>query len=180
MKLQDVLLKAMAKKITWWAAAEIIGVSDRTMRRMREKLERDGYAGLADRRKGKASSHRVPLKTAEEVLRLYGEQYSDFNVRHFHEKLRELHQIEISYTTLIRGKLRTLPSFCTPCTPLEWSASQLSRRAELRASSRAVSLNGLKRHATAPCARTRGRTASSLFAVMKTIGMCCPRSLSSR
>jgi hypothetical protein len=29
MKLQDVLLKAMAKKITWWAAAEIIGVSDR-------------------------------------------------------------------------------------------------------------------------------------------------------
>jgi hypothetical protein len=40
MKLQDVLLKAMAKKITWWAAAEIIGVSDRTMRRW---LEKDGY-----------------------------------------------------------------------------------------------------------------------------------------
>jgi transposase len=98
MKLQDVLLKAMAKKITWWAAAEIIGVSDRTMRRMREKLERDGYAGLADRRKGKVSSHRVPLRTAEEVLRLYRDRYSDFNVRHFHEKLRELHQIEISYT----------------------------------------------------------------------------------
>jgi len=26
MKVQDVLLKAMAKKITWWAAAEILGV----------------------------------------------------------------------------------------------------------------------------------------------------------
>src|ERR1700689_4439917 len=98
MKLQDVLLKAMAKKITWWAAAEIIGVSDRTIRRLRDKLEREGYSGLADRRKGKASEHRVPLKTAEEVLRLYREQYSDFNVRHFHEKLRELHGIEISYT----------------------------------------------------------------------------------
>jgi len=36
MKLQDVLLKAMAKKITWWDAAEIIGVTDRTMRRWRE------------------------------------------------------------------------------------------------------------------------------------------------
>ena len=33
MKLQDVLLKAMAKKMRWWEAAEIIGVSDRTMRR---------------------------------------------------------------------------------------------------------------------------------------------------
>jgi transposase len=98
MKLQDVLLKAMAKKITWWAAAEIMGVSDRTMRRMREKLERDGYSGLADRRKGKVSSQRIALQTAEEVLRLYREQYNDFNVRHFHEKLREQHQIEISYT----------------------------------------------------------------------------------
>ena len=39
MKLQDVLLKAMAKKITWWDAAEIIGVTDRTMRRWRERLE---------------------------------------------------------------------------------------------------------------------------------------------
>ena len=49
MKVQDVLLKAMAKKITWWAAAEIIGVSDRTMRRWHGRLEKDGYAGLADR-----------------------------------------------------------------------------------------------------------------------------------
>jgi hypothetical protein len=30
MKLQDVLLKAMAKKITWWAAAEIMEISDRS------------------------------------------------------------------------------------------------------------------------------------------------------
>jgi hypothetical protein len=46
MKLQDVLLKAMAKKITWWDAAEMIGVTDRTMRRWREQLEEHGYSGL--------------------------------------------------------------------------------------------------------------------------------------
>lgn len=103
MKLQDVLLKAMAKKITWWAAAEIIGVSDRTMRRWRERFQQEGYSGLADRRKGKAASHRVPLAKVEEVFRLYQEQYRDFNVRHFHEKLRELHQIEISYTWLYQA-----------------------------------------------------------------------------
>ena len=39
MKVQDVLLKAMAKKIRWWDAAEIIGVTDRTLRRWRERLE---------------------------------------------------------------------------------------------------------------------------------------------
>ncbi|MBV9082586.1 MAG: ISNCY family transposase [Acidobacteriaceae bacterium] len=98
MKLQDVLLKAMAKKITWWEAAEIAGVTDRTMRRWRERLEEHGYSGLADRRKGKVSFRRVPLKTCEEVLRLYREKYFDFSIRHFHEKLRAEHGIELSYT----------------------------------------------------------------------------------
>lgn len=98
MKLQDVLLKAMAKKITWWEAAEIIGVTERTMRRWRERLEEDGYSGLADRRKGRPSDKRVPLATAEEVLRLYQDTYHDLNMRHFHEKLRELHGITLSYT----------------------------------------------------------------------------------
>jgi transposase len=98
MKLQDVLLKAMAKKITWWDAAEIIGVSDRTMRRWQQRLEQDGYDGLGDRRKGRPSPKRVPLATVEEVLRLYREVYHDLNMRHFHEKLREEHRIELSYT----------------------------------------------------------------------------------
>ena len=97
MKIQEVLLRAMAKKITWWQAAEIIGVTDRTMRRWRERIEQDGYQGLVDRRKGKPSAKRVELKTAEEVLRLYQEQYFDLNIRHFHEKLSEEHKIELSY-----------------------------------------------------------------------------------
>ena len=98
MKLQDVLLKAMAKKITWWEAAEIIGVTDRTMRRWRERLEEDGYSGLADRRKGKPSDKRVPLATVEKVLQLFQEIYYDLNIRHFHEKLSEEHGIQLSYT----------------------------------------------------------------------------------
>jgi transposase len=102
-KLNDVLLKAMAKKITWWEAAEIIGVTDRTMRRWRERLEEHGFDGLADRRKGRPSPKRVPLEVCQEVLRLYQERYADFNVRHFHEKLREKHGIQLSYTWVKRA-----------------------------------------------------------------------------
>jgi transposase len=98
MKLHDVLLKAMAKKITWWEAAEIIGVTDRTMRRWRERLESHGYSGLVDRRKAKPSDKRVPVAQVEEVLRLYREEYFDLNMRHFHEKLKEKHEIQLSYT----------------------------------------------------------------------------------
>ena len=58
MKVQEVILRAMAKKITWWQAAEIIGISDRSMRRWRERYEAHGYDGLMDRRRGKPSGRR--------------------------------------------------------------------------------------------------------------------------
>jgi hypothetical protein len=37
MKVQEVILRAMAKKITWRQAAEIIGISERQMRPWRER-----------------------------------------------------------------------------------------------------------------------------------------------
>jgi len=98
MKVQAVILKAMAGNLRWWEAAEIIGVTDRTMRRWRERSEKSGYDGLYDYRKRQSSPKRIPLKTLEKVLQLYREKYFDFNVRHFHEKATEEHGIGISYT----------------------------------------------------------------------------------
>jgi len=98
MKIQEVMLRAMAKRITWWQAAEIIGISCRQMRRWLRRYEEHGYEGLRDRRRGRVSEKRVALKQAEEVLRLYQDQYFDFNVRHFHEKLVAEHGIKLSYT----------------------------------------------------------------------------------
>jgi transposase len=98
MKVQEVILRAMAKKITWWQAAEIIGISDRSMRRWRERYEEGGYDGLFDRRKGKPSPKRLPVAVVEQVLGLYRDQYFDLNVRHFQEKLQSEHGIELGYT----------------------------------------------------------------------------------
>ena len=55
MKIQAVILQALAKKIYWWQAAEIIGISDRQMRRWKRRYEHYGYDGLYDRRRGKPS-----------------------------------------------------------------------------------------------------------------------------
>jgi len=103
MKVQEVILRAMAGTLKWWEAAEIIGVSDRTMRRWRERYEEKGYDGLYDWRKRQPSPKRVPLKTAEAILQLYREKYFDFNVRHFHEKLLEEEGIRLSYTWVKRA-----------------------------------------------------------------------------
>jgi hypothetical protein len=74
MKVQDVMLRAMAKKITWWQAAEILGISDRHMRRWRERYVEEGYNGLLDRRRGKPSRRRMPVATVEKVFALYREK----------------------------------------------------------------------------------------------------------
>src|SRR3569832_806416 len=98
MKVQEVIMRAMAGKLRWFEAAEVLGISVRQMRRRKERWERQGYDGLYDRRLGKPSPKRVAVSVVEEVLRLYQEQYYDFNVKHFHEKLKREHHIKLSYT----------------------------------------------------------------------------------
>ena len=64
MKIQEIILRAMAKKISWLQAAQIIGISARQMRRILRRYEEYGYDGLYDRRRGKPSPKRVPKASA--------------------------------------------------------------------------------------------------------------------
>jgi hypothetical protein len=65
MEVQEVILRALAKKITWWQAAEILGISDRHMRRWRERYEEFGYDGLYNRRLGKLALQGAGLVNRE-------------------------------------------------------------------------------------------------------------------
>ena len=80
MKVQEVILRALAKKISWWQAAEIIGISDRQLRRWRERYEEFGFRGLFDRRRGKPSPKRVPVATLERVLELANQPIAPWRV----------------------------------------------------------------------------------------------------
>jgi transposase len=97
MKIQEVIMRAMNGDLQWFEAAEIIGVSCRTMRRWKRRYEEYGYDGLFDRRTQRPSPRRVPMETVEKVLLLYREEYADYNVLHFHEKLVEEHGVDLSY-----------------------------------------------------------------------------------
>lgn len=98
MKVQEVITRALSGEILWMQAAEIIGISDRSMRRWRQRYEDHGYDGLYDRRNQRPSPKCVPLATVEKVLHLYREKYFDFNVKHFVEKVHQEHGIDLSYT----------------------------------------------------------------------------------
>jgi transposase len=98
MKISEVITRAISGKINWIQAAEILGMSDRQLRRWRGNWAKHGYNGLFDRRTQRPSPKRVPMADVEKVLRLYREKYFDLNVKHFVEKLQAEEHIALSYT----------------------------------------------------------------------------------
>ena len=72
MRIQEVILRAIGKQISWTQAAEIIGVSPRTMRRWRGRYEEYGYDGLFDRRLKRPSPKRDAGPTRIGARRLDG------------------------------------------------------------------------------------------------------------
>ena len=103
MKAEEVILRAVSKQITFWQAAKILRITPRHLRRLYARYRFQGFDGLYDRRRSRPSPKRVPFAVVEQILGLYRETYFDFSVRHFHEKLREKHGIELSYTCVKRA-----------------------------------------------------------------------------
>ena len=97
MKMREVVLRAVAKTITWDEAADILGVSYPAMERLRRLYRRRGYDGLWVRASRKTFSERVPFATLERVLLLYQQKYSNRDVRSFHEKLRTKHGLDLRF-----------------------------------------------------------------------------------
>lgn len=98
MKIQEVILRALSGEIHWFRAAEILGLSVRTMRRYRAGLEKWGYEGLFDRRRRTPSPRSVPLAEVKRILGLYRERYRGWNVRHFYPTVCRGQGVKVSYT----------------------------------------------------------------------------------
>ena len=87
MKFEEVYGRSCCGVLGQAAAAEILGVSERTFRRWRDRFEADGAEGLYDRRLGRVSARRAPIDEVARVLELFDTRYWDFTAKHFHEKL---------------------------------------------------------------------------------------------
>jgi transposase len=98
MKLVEIITRAMSGQITWIQAAEIAGITPRSLRRWKARWQREGYDGLFDRRTQRPSPKRAPLHEVEHVLRLYRDTYQGFNVQHFHALATREHGVTLSYS----------------------------------------------------------------------------------
>ena len=81
---KEVIVKAIEGRLTWIAAADILNVTPRHMRRLRALYEQCGYDGLVDQRGGTPRRKR--------------ERYADFSIQHFWEQATERHGLQLSYT----------------------------------------------------------------------------------
>ena len=98
MRFSSLLDRQERGEITQEEAAGMLGVHVRTFQRWSERFTAEGEDGLQDRRCGKVSPKRAPAEDIERMLGLYGDKYSDFTVKHFHEKLLARHNYVLCYT----------------------------------------------------------------------------------
>ena len=87
MSRKEVIVKTVAGELTWIQAADILGITARHLRRLKQRWERHGYDGLVDYRGGKPRRTRIALATIEQVCTLKRQRYPDFSVQHFWEQL---------------------------------------------------------------------------------------------
>ena len=87
MKFEEVYGRTHRGGLSQAEAAEVLGVSERTFRRWRDRYEAEGADGLYDRRLGRLSARRAPVDEVARVLELFDTRYWDFTAKHFHEKL---------------------------------------------------------------------------------------------
>jgi transposase len=97
MRFEDILGRSERSELSQMEAAELLGISERTFRRWRDRHRESGLAGLDDRRLA-PSLRRAPAAEIERMLGLYRDLYRGFTVQHFHEQLRKRHNYTLGYT----------------------------------------------------------------------------------
>jgi transposase len=103
-KVHEVLMQALNGRQPWIQIAEVLGVSTRTVRRLRRRYELNGFTGLYDHRYHRPSPRAVPVTEVQRLLTLYRDRYGPrdghpgFNVRHFYHIARREHGITVSYS----------------------------------------------------------------------------------
>ena len=98
MRFEELLVRHERGDLTQAEAGEMLGVSERTVRRWQARYREEGAPGLRDRRIGKPSPRRADEGELARARALYTEMYGGFTAKHFHEKLTESHGYRLGYT----------------------------------------------------------------------------------
>lgn len=92
--------QALSGLITQKKASEVMGVSERQVRRLIKRVRDEGDVGIIHRLSGKPSNRSFDDKMKAEVIEFYKEKYWDFGPTFTSEKLYGIDGISINHETL--------------------------------------------------------------------------------
>lgn len=94
-----VMHKVLEEGMTQKEAAQLVSLSDRQIRRLVQRIRREGDAGVCHKARGTPSNRKLPTKLKDRMIQLYRTTYADFGPTLFTEKLAERDGISISRET---------------------------------------------------------------------------------
>ncbi len=98
----DIIKKTIDKKLKNVEASRILNLTPRQIRRIKERVVKEGMKGLLHKSRGKASNRKIPEEEEEKIKKLLKEKYPDFTPAFATEKLRKVHQITHDEKTIQR------------------------------------------------------------------------------
>ncbi len=96
----NIVNQAIGGMIIQKKAAELIGVSEREVRRLIKRVREEGDTGIIHRSRGKPGHGRIDDEIKDKVLGLCNENYWDFGPTFASEKLHERDDISVNQETL--------------------------------------------------------------------------------
>ena len=96
----EIIITVVEKRLKQSEAADILNVGIRHIKRLVKKYRFEGPTGLVSKKKGAPGNHRLPIGLKELAIGLVEDQYSDFGPTLAQEKLKEVHNLKISVSTV--------------------------------------------------------------------------------
>lgn len=101
----DIIKNVINKKIDGTQASIQLNLSIRQTKRLKVRVKEYGIQGIIHRSRGKESNKKMNSKLVDKIVKITEENYPDFTSQLTHEKLTEIHNIPLSYSTVRRIRI---------------------------------------------------------------------------
>jgi hypothetical protein len=101
----NIIQNLINKKIDGTQASKQLNLSIRQTKRLKAKVKKYGIQGIIHRSRGKESNKKIDSKLKNKIIKITEKNYSDFTSQLTYEKLIEMHNISLSYSTVRRIRI---------------------------------------------------------------------------
>jgi transposase len=96
----EIIKNLINQKINGTQASKQLNLSVRQAKRLKQRVKQEGIKGIIHKNRNRQSNRKLPKQTRNKIIKIIKENYLDFTSQLTYEKLAELHNIKVSYSTI--------------------------------------------------------------------------------